>query len=422
VTLLALPALGALAAEPLFVMVDSAIVGHLGRTPLAGLALAGTVLETGVYLCVFLAYATTAGVARSFGAGDLPGAARRGVDALWLSLGLGLALGATLTWLGRPVLGWFRPDSSVSQAAVAYLRWSAPGLPAMLVVLAATGVLRGLQNTKMTLYIAVAGGLVDAGASFWLAYPAGLGIRGAALGTVISQVMMALWAGGLVMRLAWRAGAALTPHAGGVRAAARAGAPLFVRTCCLRAAGLATLAAATTLGAAQLAAHQIVANVWIFSALAADALAIAAQTLVGAALGGGDRDGLAEVKRLVVRLSVFAGAILGTLFGALAWVVPRVFTPDTAVHAVASPALAVAAACMPLAAWAFALDGVLMGAGEGASLAKGMGLALAGYLPLAWAVAVWRPGRFGLALLWLAYAGAFMLVRVAVYRRRAAAV
>ncbi|MDR0591841.1 MAG: MATE family efflux transporter, partial [Bifidobacteriaceae bacterium] len=235
---LAVPALGALAAEPLFVMADSAIVGHLGTAPLAGLALAGVILDTCVYLCVFLAYATTAGVARAFGAGNLHDAARRGIDALWLALGLGLGVGLVLFWFARPVLGWFQPDAAVLAAAFEYLRWSAPGLPAMLVVLAAVGVLRGLQNTRVTLAVALAGGLVNAAVSVVLCYPAGLGIRGAALGTVISQVGMALWAAGLVAALARRAGAALTPHPSGVGEAARAGAPLFVRTCCLRAAGL----------------------------------------------------------------------------------------------------------------------------------------------------------------------------------------
>jgi Na+-driven multidrug efflux pump len=148
---LAVPALGALAAEPLFVMVDSAIVGHLGRSPLAGLALAGMVLDTCVYLCVFLAYATTAGVARAYGAGNLREAARRGVDALWLALGLGIAVAVVLLVGGRAIPSWFGPEAAVLDAAADYLRYSAPGLPAMLVVLAAIGVLRGLQNTKVTL-------------------------------------------------------------------------------------------------------------------------------------------------------------------------------------------------------------------------------------------------------------------------------
>ncbi|MDR2377967.1 MAG: MATE family efflux transporter [Bifidobacteriaceae bacterium] len=432
---LAAPALGALAAEPLFVMVDSAIVGRLGTAPLAGLALAGAVLETCVYLCVFLAYATTAGVARAFGAGDLPDAARRGVDALWLALGLGLPVAAILVAFGRPVLGWFGPDAAVLAAASEYLRWSAPGLPAMLVVLAAVGVLRGLQNTRLTLYVALAGGVANATISFTLCYPAGMGIRGAALGTVISQLGMAAWAGGSVVALARRTGTALGPRARGLGAAGRAGAPLFVRTCCLRAAGLATLWVATTLGAVELAAHQIVSNVWSFSALCTDALAIAAQALVGASLGGRDAiradraakagppPDLAEVKRAVVSLSVGSGAALGAVFAASSWVLPWAFTADPAVRSAAGLAVAAVAVCMPLAAWAFALDGILMGAAEsGGFLAKGMAASVICYLPWAGAVAAWADGPFGLTLVWLGYAGWFMAVRALVYRRRAAAI
>ncbi|MDR0366358.1 MAG: MATE family efflux transporter, partial [Bifidobacteriaceae bacterium] len=169
---LAVPALGALAAEPMFVMVDSAIVGHLGVAPLAGLALAGMVINTCVYLCVFLAYATTAGVARAYGAGKLADAARQGIDSLWLGLGLGLAVAGGLFAAAKPICAALGAKGPVLDAAVAYLRWSAPGLPAMLAVLAATGVLRGLQNTRITFHVAVVGGAVDAVLSFVLCYPA----------------------------------------------------------------------------------------------------------------------------------------------------------------------------------------------------------------------------------------------------------
>jgi Na+-driven multidrug efflux pump len=185
---------------------------------------------------------------------------------------------------------------------------------------------------------------------------------------------------------------------------------------------MATLAVAASLGAAQLAAHQIASNVWMFSALATDALAIAGQALVGAALGAGDRAGLADVKRVVIRLSVLAGVGLGVLFAALSPLLPRAFTVDGEVRAAATLTMLALAACMPLAAWAFALDGILMGAGAGGVLARGMAFSLVCYLPAAAAVWAWGAGRAGLAVLWAAYAGWFMLVRALVYRRRALAV
>jgi putative MATE family efflux protein len=419
---LALPALGALAAEPLLVMVDSAIVGHLGTAPLAGLALAGAVLNTTVYLCVFLAYATTAAVARAYGAGRLPDAARHGVDALWLGLGLGVAVGLAL-WLAAPqLIALFGPTPDVASEALAYLRWSAPGVPAMMAVLAATGVLRGLQNTRVTLHVAVAGCSLNAVLSYLLCYPFGLGIRGAAAATVVAQAGMALWSCGLVVAFARRNGVSLRPQLGGVQSAARSGAPLFLRTCCLQAAGITALWVAAGLGGVELAAQQVVSSVWSLSALGVDALAVAAQALVGNALGAGDRAGLAATKRAVVRLSVLFGAALGLLFATVSPILPSLFVEAPDVRLAATVGLLTAAVCMPLGAWAFALDGILMGAADGTFLAKGMLVALACYLPAAVAVRLCGSGVWGLAALWAVYAGLFMLVRALVYRRRAASI
>ncbi|MDR1186060.1 MAG: MATE family efflux transporter [Bifidobacteriaceae bacterium] len=416
---LAVPALGALVAEPVFIMVDTAIVGRLGTTPLAGLSLAGAILGTTVYLCVFLTYATTAAVAQAFGAGRLDDAARRGTDVLWLAFGLGTGLAIALWAAARPLAALFGPDSAVLDQAVTYLRWSALGLPAMLVVLAATGVLRGLHNTKVTLRVAMAGGIVNAIGSLVLCYPAGLGIMGAALGTVLGQTVMALWAGGLVVAFARRQSVGLRPRWSGLGRVARSGVPLFLRTCALRACAMVALWVATGLGAAELAAQQVVTNIWSFSALAIDALAVAAQALVGSAIGAGDPTGLADVKRAVMRLSVFTGVALGAVFAALAWVWPWAFSDDPLVHRAAAIGLLVMALCMPLGAWAFALDGILMGAGDFVFLAKGMGVALLCYLPAALAIRLWAHGPGGIGWLWLAYAGLLMAARGLFYRKRA---
>jgi putative MATE family efflux protein len=403
-------------------MVDTAIVGRLGTDPLAGLSLAGMVLSTTVYLCVFLTYATTAAVARAYGAKELPDAARRAVEVLWLAFGLGSALAVVLWAAARPLLALFGPQSGVLEQAVVYLRWSSLGLPAMLAVLAATGVLRGLHNTKVTLHVAVAGGIINAIGSWTLCYPAGLGIMGAALGTVAGQTVMAMWSVGLVVRFIRRQGVRPRPGRGGMSRVARSGLPLFLRTCCLRGATLLALWVATGLGTAELAAQQIVTNIWMFSALVIDALAIAAQALVGSALGAADATGLAEVKCVVVRLSVLVGAVLGAAFAVTAGVWPWLFTADPTVHRAASVGLLAMAACMPLSAWAFALDGILMGASEFVFLLKGMALALACFIPAALAVRLWAHGPGGVGWLWLAYAGVLMSVRSLFYRRRARAI
>lgn len=409
---LAVPALGALVAEPLFVLVDSAVVGHLGTASLAGLSLASTVLVTVVGLCVFLAYATTAAVARRLGAGDRSGALQVGVDGMWLALGLGVALGA-LSWLTAPwLIGALGATGETAHEAVVYLRASSPGLPGMLLVLASTGALRGLQDTRTPLVVATAGAIVNGVLNVVLVYGAHLGIAGSGLGTALTQLAMGAVLGGVVVRGARAAGTRLTPHAAGLWANARAGAPLLVRTLTFRAAILLTVWVATALGATALAAHQVVNAVWGLAAFALDALAIAAQALVGHALGAADVPRTRALLRRTLQWGVGAGAVLGLVLGGASWLYVRAFTTDPDVQRAAVVALVVAAVTMPMAGWVFVLDGVLIGAGDGRFLAWAGVVTLVAYVPFALAVRVYAPdGLVGLAWLWAAFAGVFMLAR-----------
>ncbi len=407
-----MPALGALVAEPLFVLVDSAIVGHLGPAPLAGLAVASTVLTTVVGLCVFLAYATTATVARRLGAHDEAGALRSGIDGLWLALALG-ALLAALVLAGAPwLVDTLGAAGDAAHQAVTYLRFSAPGLPGMLAVLAATGVLRGLQDTRTPLLVAAAGAAVNAGLNATLVYGAGMGIAGSGLGTAATQVAMAAWLGALVVRGARRRGVPVRATAGGLRGSLRAGTPLLVRTATLRAAIVLTTWVAAGLGTATLAAHQVVNAVWGLTAFALDALAIAAQALVGHALGGADVPRARALLRRTLAWGVAVGAGLGLLVAILSpWLV-RLFSADDEVRRPAVLALLVAAVCLPMAGWVFVLDGVLIGAGDGVFLARAGAVTLVVYLPAALAVRSWAPGGgAGLAWLWAAFAGVFLASR-----------
>ena len=409
---LAGPALGALVAEPLFVLVDSAIVGHLGTAQLAGLALASSLLLTLVGLCVFLAYATTAAVARRMGAGDPRGALTLGIDGMWLAAGLGVLL-AGGAWLCAPwaatTLG-AAPDVAVH--AVAYLRWSAPGLPGMLVVLAATGALRGLQDTRSPLWVAAAGAVGNAILNLALVYGAGMGIAGSGLGTALAQLAMAGVLTVVVMRGACRAGAALRPAAGGIWAGARAGAPLLVRTLSLRLAILLTVFVATGLGQVTLAGHQVVSSVWGLTAFALDALAIAAQALVGHSLGAADVAQTRAVLRRTLAWGTWAGVALGAVVAATGWWLAPLFTPDPQVRAAVAVSLVVVGVLLPMAGWVFVLDGILIGAGDGRYLAAAGMVTLVVYVPIALAVRAWAPGgASGLALLWGAFAGVFMLAR-----------
>ncbi|BAG20499.1 putative DNA-damage-inducible protein F [Streptomyces griseus subsp. griseus NBRC 13350] len=380
---LAVPAFGALVAEPLFVMVDSAVVGHLGTPQLAGLGIAAALLMTAVSIFVFLAYATTAAVARRVGAGDLPAAIRQGMDGIWLAL----LLGAAVVALALPTAPWlvdvFGASDTATPYAITYLRISILGIPAMLVVLAATGVLRGLQDTRTPLYVAIGGFTANAALNVTLVYGAGLGIAGSAWGTVIAQVGMAAAYLVVVIRGARRHNASLRPDAAGIRASARAGVPLLIRTLSLRAVLMIATAVAARLGDVDIAAHQIILSLWSLTAFALDAIAIAGQAIIGRYLGANDEKGAREACRRMVEWGIGSGIVLGVLIVLARPLFIPLFTSDPSVKDTLLPALLVVAVSQPIAGVVFVLDGVLMGAGDGRYLAWAMLVTLAVFAPVA---------------------------------------
>ncbi|WP_369170629.1 MATE family efflux transporter [Streptomyces sp. R28] len=380
---LAVPAFGALVAEPLFVMADSAIVGHLGTAQLAGLGVASALLMTGVSVFVFLAYATTAAVARRVGAGDLQAAIRQGMDGIWLALLLGAAVIAIVLPAAPYLVQLFGASDTAAPYATTYLRISALGIPAMLVVLAATGVLRGLQDTKTPLYVAIAGFVANAALNVGLVYGADLGIAGSAWGTVIAQCSMAAAYLIVVVRGARKHEASLRPDRAGIRASAQAGVPLLVRTLSLRAILMIATAVAARLGNADIAAHQIILSLWSLLAFALDAIAIAGQAIIGRYLGAGDAEGARAACRRMVEWGIAAGVVLGLLVVIARPFFLPLFTSDVAVKETALPALLMVALSQPICGVVFILDGVLMGAGDGPYLAWAMVLTLAVFTPVA---------------------------------------
>ncbi|MET8839251.1 MATE family efflux transporter [Streptomyces rubiginosohelvolus] len=380
---LAVPAFGALVAEPLFVMVDSAVVGHLGTPQLAGLGIAAALLMTAVSIFVFLAYATTAAVARRVGAGDLPAAIRQGMDGIWLAL----LLGAAVVALAIPTAPWlvdvFGASDTAAPYAITYLRISILGIPAMLVVLAATGVLRGLQDTRTPLYVAIGGFTANAVLNVTLVYGAGLGIAGSAWGTVIAQAGMATVYLVVVIRGARKHGASLRPDAAGIRASARAGVPLLIRTLSLRAVLMIATAVAARLGDVDIAAHQIILSLWSLTAFALDAIAIAGQAIIGRYLGADDEKGAREACRRMVEWGIGCGIVLGVLIVLARPLFIPLFTSDPSVKDTLLPALLVVAVSQPIAGVVFVLDGVLMGAGDGRYLAWAMLVTLVVFAPVA---------------------------------------
>ncbi|WP_411103655.1 MATE family efflux transporter [Streptomyces sp. cmx-4-9] len=412
---LAVPAFGALVAEPLFVMADSAIVGHLGTPQLAGLGIAAALLTTAVSIFVFLAYATTAAVARRVGAGDLQAAIRQGMDGIWLALLLGAAVIAVVLPAAPWLVSLFGASDAVAPHAVTYLRISALGIPAMLMVLAATGVIRGLQDTRTPLYVAIGGFALNGVLNVALVYGAGLGIAGSAWGTVVAQCAMAAAYLVVVVRGARRHGASLRPDAAGIRACAQAGAPLLVRTLSLRAVLMIATAVAARLGDADIAAHQILLSLWSLLAFALDAIAIAGQAIIGRYLGAGDTDGAKAVCRRMVQWGIAAGIVLGLLVVLARPVFIPLFTSDPAVEDALLPALLVVALSQPVSGIVFVLDGVLMGAGDGRYLAWAMLLTLAVFTPAALLVPAVGGG---LTTLWWAMT-LMMLVRMVTLQLRA---
>lgn len=380
---LAVPAFGALVAEPLFVLADSAIVGHLGTAQLAGLGVASALLMTAVGVFVFLAYATTAAVARRVGAGDLRAAIRQGMDGIWLALLIGAAVIAVALPAAPSLMELFGASDTAAPYATTYLRISVFGIPAMLVVLASTGILRGLQDTKTPLYVAVGGFVANAVLNLVLVYGVGLGIAGSAWGTVIAQCGMAAVYLYVVVRGAREYGASLRPDVTGIRACAQAGTPLLVRTVSLRAILLIATAVAARLGDADMAAHQIILSLWSLLAFALDAIAIAGQAIIGRCLGAGDAQGAREACRRMVQWGLVTGVALGLLVIAARPLFLPLFSGDSGVRNAALPALVMIAVSQPICGIVFVLDGVLMGAGDGPYLAWAMLLTLAVFTPVA---------------------------------------
>ncbi|MEX1078273.1 MAG: MATE family efflux transporter [Homoserinimonas sp.] len=407
---MAVPALGALVAEPLFLLTDTALVGHLGQVPLAGLSIGSAILQTAIGLLIFLAYATTPAVARRLGAGDRGGAIRAGIDGMWLAVFIGVALVA----VGIPTSGWlvrlFGAAPDVSMAADTYLTISLWGVPGMLLVIAANGLLRGLQDTRTPLVVALGGFAANAVLNAVFIYGFGWGIAGSAIGTVVAQWAMAIVYIAMAVRAARTTGVKLRPGLRGVGSAAGTGMWLLARTASLRVAMLATVFVATDFGITELASLQIAMTIFSTLAFILDALAIAGQALIGHGLGASDVDRVSAVTRRLIQHGLLFGLLLGVIIAAIAPLAGPVFTSDDAVRSAVTVTLYIMAAGIPLAGYVFVLDGVLIGAGDARYLAITGGLNLAAYLPLLVWLEQARPDA-ALAWLWVAFGFGYMGAR-----------
>lgn len=405
---LAVPALGALVAEPLYVLADTAVVGHIGTPQLAGLALASQVLLIIHAVFTFLAYGTTASVSRLLGAGQERRAAHQAVQGLWLAVGVGVVL-ATAVWLTmEPLLRLLGGRGETLANAETYLEISLAGLPAMLLMLAGVGYLRGTQDTVRPLIVALVTAAMNLVIELVLVFGFDLGIGASALSTVIVQ-----WVGA-TMYVRWTAaavnrhGVTLLPDTSVIAGLARAGVDLFVRTASLRGSFVVATAVVARIGTDDLAAHQITFEVFSFIALALDAVAIAGQALMGSLLGAGDSARARVVGTRIAWWGVWSGTLAGVAVLASRPVLPDVFTDDAGVVALTAFLFWFLAGLQPVNGLAFALDGVLIGAGDLRYLAWAMFASALAFVPLAIGVAV---TDLGVGWLWGALC-VFMVVRM----------
>jgi len=396
---LALPALGALAAEPLYLLVDTAIVGHLGTPELAALALAATVLVNVVALCIFLTYGTTARVTRLHGAGEDEAAAALGPQALWLALAAGVVVGGTVAALAGPLVHALGGEGHVADMAARYLRIGSIGIPMALIALAGQGWLRGMGDLRTPLVIVVAANGANVVLELLFVYGFDWGLDGSAWGTVLAQLGMGIAFATVLLR------AFSLPDLARIRSLVSIGAQLMVRTAALLGCFVLATAVCAHIGAPTVAAHQIAFQLFGFLALLLDAIAIAGQVIVGRALGAGDADEAYAAARRMIEWSLAAGLIIGGVFLVLVDVVPRAFTSDPRVLDEARDLWPLFCAMWPVAAVVFALDGILIGAGDTRYLALAMVVAFLAFAPIVLAAET-------VGVVWLAL-DVLMLVRLA---------
>jgi putative MATE family efflux protein len=377
---LAIPALGALAAEPLYLLVDTAIVGHLGTPQLAALALAAAVLGAAVTLCNFLTYGTTAQVARLHGAGETQRAGEIAAQALWLALAIGIVLTGTVVALADPLMALVGGHGHSADLAARYLRISALGLPSALIALAAQGYLRGIGDLRSPLIVVVVANIINIVLELVFVYGLDWGLDGSAAGTVVAQTGMGV---AFIMYLLKAPARTRRPNTEQLKGLARMGGHIVVRTGSLLLAFVIAGAVLARVGDDSLGAHQIAFQVFIFLALVLDAIAIAGQVLVGRMLGAGDATGALAAARRMLGWSLIGGCVIGLGLLATRNLLPNAFSSDTAVLDRAHELWPLFALMLPAGALTFALDGILLGAGDTRFLAYAMAFsALAVFVPI----------------------------------------
>ncbi len=415
---LAGPAFLTLSAEPLYVLADTAIVGHIGTSELGGLAIAGTVLSMLTWLIAFLASGVTTQVAQRRGTGDDTGARSAVSQGLVVAVALG-ALTAALAGFGaRPVARLVGGKGAVQEAAVTYLRIASLGLPAIALMLLASGWYRGIEDLRLPVRVAIGTNLVNVVLEMIFVWVFRWGIAGSAAGTVVVQ-----WAAVLVYVAALRGVIHIqVPNVASLRALLRIGLAMVARTALM----VSTLSGSTWLSSRiddkSLGAHQIGVQMFLLFALMIDALAVSSQSVFANRMGtttAGSSE-LWGVTQRLIRLGLIIGVGLGVVLAALSPVLGHAFSGDESVVSQSVPVLLWVGALQVSGAVVFVLDGVLMGADLFAWLAGGAFVAAACFWALAGFQRTSLPVVSGLSGVWVAI-NVWMVVRlignVAIARR-----
>ena len=427
---LAVPAFGALIAEPIFVLTDSALIGQLGKAELAGMSIAATLVTTVVGLMNFLAYSVTPAVARAFGEKNLRRAWQIGVDGVWVAFGLGMLLMIAGYAFADPLLRGLGATDETMSYALNYLHHSLWGIPPMMIILAQVGTLRGLQDTVTPLKVATVGTLVNIVLNWLLIYPVGWGVAGSATGTSLTQWGMAAALGVVMMRGTREHAVRWAPDVAGMRSVLSLGSWLMLRTLSMRIASLLTVFVVARFGTEHTAAYQLGMGVFNLFLYALDSLAIAAQALLGKELGERDlnveseRVKVRQLKNRLLRMSLIYGVITGLICPLIGFFGSWIFTQDAQVAFLFTTATVIIALGQPIAAYVFTLDGILMGAQDVKYLAIGCFIMLVMYVPvmlgLHWAVGAGTMDALaGYCGLWAAYILYFQGIRAVIFGRRA---
>lgn len=393
---LAVPTFGQLIAEPAFILIDTAIVGHIGDSALAGLSVGSTIILTTVGLCVFLAYGTTSQVARLMGAGKRREGLETGIDGLWLALLIGIVVSVVIFFGSEPLCAALGARGDVLANAVIYVRALAFGLPGMLLVYAVNGIFRGLGRVKMTLIAAVVGAVINTILDVLFVFGLHWGIAGSGFATFIAQWCMALFL--IIPALKWAKdeGARCSPRLSGIAHTAKSSVPLFIRTLALRSSMVATVMLATSMGTHVLASYQVVNSNWNVVLNMLDAIGIAGQSMVATELGAQRRDNASTLARASARFGMIGGLIIGIgmvvfgLFGS------SLFSPTQQIQWLITLGMLVQGIFLPLDGWMWALDGILIGAGDYRYLATTCSLVAIMYVPIL-ALTSWAETTLGLS-------------------------